>query len=68
MNLLYQTIALILWILFVSYITQDADAKRYKYKRTYSRREKIISNTATGIALIKGFSKSSGQKQIKNND
>lgn len=68
MDLIYQAIALILWILFISWITDDSDAKRYKHIRTYSRREKTISNIATGVALAKGFSKSSGQKQIKSND
>ena len=65
MNLLYQTIALILWVLFVSWITTDADAKRYKYHR---KQNKIIERATTALVVAKIGTKAIKQSHDQTND
>lgn len=66
MNLMYQTIALILWVLFISWLIDDAEAKRYKHKRRNTKSEKAISNFVTGLAVGGVIAKPI--KNIRNDD
>ena len=65
MNLLYQAIALMLWIIFISWITQDADAKRYRYHRKHY---KTIEKITTAAVVTKIASKAIKQPHEKTND
>lgn len=65
MNLMYQFIALVIWLAFVCWLTGEVDAKRYKYNR---KDYKISRKITTSIVIGKITSKGLSHNNLQTND